>query len=166
MSTGDERRADMTETEVDAAANSSRESLAGAGWQCREVGVSPSGGKPFSWINPVPIWQSRNQVLADRFGDPTNDERRRWMEIQQRAGKLSADLIIGDHADLEEVLFLVVGDTGEGDASQYAVVKPLLARGQDTHFMVICSDVIYPAGDIGDYETKFYEPYKDYPRPI
>ena len=88
------------------------------------------------------------------------------MEIQRRAGKLPEDLIIGDHADLEKVSFLVVGDTGEGDASQYAVVKPLLACGHDTHFAVICSDVIYPAGDIGDYETKFYEPYKDYQHPI
>jgi hypothetical protein len=32
--------------------------------------------------------------------------------------------------------------------------------------MVICGDVIYPAGDIEDYEAKFYEPYKDYKRPI
>jgi len=88
------------------------------------------------------------------------------MRVQREAGKLPEDLIIKDDADLEKVSFLVLGDTGGGDASQYAVVKSLLARGQDTRFMVVCGDVIYPAGDIEDYEAKFYEPYKDYQRPI
>jgi hypothetical protein len=128
--------------------------------------VSPSGGSPFSWIDPVPIWRSRNQHLSRIFGNPTNAERQRWMRIQQETGKLSEDLILDRHADLEEVSFIVVGDTGEGDASQYAVVKPLLARGRDTDFMVVCSDVIYPSGDAEDYDTKFYDPYEDYPHPI
>jgi Calcineurin-like phosphoesterase len=128
--------------------------------------VSASGGPPFSWINPLPLWQSRNQTLGRLFGDPTNEERRRWMELQRQTGRLPEDLILDQHAGLEEVSFIVVGDTGEGDASQYAVVRPLLARGQDTDFMVVCSDVIYPAGDVEDYDAKFYEPYERYPRPI
>ena len=128
--------------------------------------MSASGGPPFSWINPLPLWQSRNQTLGRLFGDPTNEERRRWMELQRQTEKLPEDLILDQHADLEEVSFIVVGDTGEGDASQYAVVRPLLARGQDTDFMVVCSDVIYPAGDVEDYDAKFYEPYERYPRPI
>jgi Calcineurin-like phosphoesterase len=145
---------------------SSRDSLAGAGWRCEEVGVPPSGGPPFSWINPVPIWQSRNQYLSRFLGDPTNDERRLWMKLQREASQLSENLILDQHAGLEEVSFIVVGDPGEGDTSQYAAVKPLLACGRDTDFMVVCSDVIYPAGDAKDYEAKFYEPYEDYPRPI
>jgi hypothetical protein len=130
------------------------------------MGVSASGGQPFSWMNPVPLWQSRNQNLARFFGDPTNEERRLWMELQRQAGKLPKDLIIGKHAGREEVSFIVVGDTGEGDASQHAVVRPLLACGQGTDFMIVCSDVIYPAGDAEDYDAKFYGPYKDYPKPI
>lgn len=145
---------------------SSRDSLAGAGWRCQQLGLSPSGRPPFSWITPVPLWQSRNQILSNYIGDPTNDERRRWLQTQWEAGELPADLIIKDHVDVEEVSFLILGDTGEGDDSQFAVVPPLLAHGQDTEFMVICSDVIYPAGDIDDYEAKFYEPYKDYRHPI
>lgn len=152
------------EQRTEPATSSSRDSLAGAGWQCKEIGVPASGGRPFSWINPVPLWQSRNQTLGRLFGDPTNDERRLWMKSQAR--ELPEDLIISKHANLEEVSFVVVGDTGEGDASQYAVVKPLLASGRNTDFMVICSDVIYPAGDAEDYDAKFYEPYEDYPRPI
>jgi hypothetical protein len=128
--------------------------------------VLPSGGPPFSWIDPVPIWRSRNQYLSRIFGDPTNDERRRWMEIQHQTGRLQEGLILDQHADLEEVSFVVVGDTGEGDASQHAVVKPLLARGGDTDFMVVCSDVIYPSGDAEDHDAKFYDPYEDYAHPI
>ncbi len=41
----------------------------------------------------------------------------------------------------------MVGDTGEGDESQFALVPPLLESGRDTQFMVICSDVIYLSGD-------------------
>jgi hypothetical protein len=100
------------------------------------------------------------------FGDPTNDERRLWIGLQRQAGKLPENLIIADHASREKVSFVVVGDTGEGDASQHAVVKPLLACGRDTDFMVICSDVIYPAGDAEDYDAKFYAPYEGYRRPI
>src|SRR3712207_9449028 len=88
-------------------------------WTCQEVGkfkglVSPES-RPFSWLSPAPLWRSRNQIVGRLLGDPTNDERRRWMEIQRREGKLQPDLVIQDHADLEEFSFLVVGDTGEGD---------------------------------------------------
>jgi hypothetical protein len=160
--TGGEAPGGRTERAV----SSSRDSLAGAGWSCEETGVPPSGGRRFSWIDPVPLWQSRNQNLARFFGDPTNQERRLWMRLQRQAGEFAEDLTIRERAGREDVSFIVIGDTGEGDASQHAVVKPLLARGRDTDFMVICSDVIYPAGDAEDYDAKFYGPYENYPRPI
>jgi hypothetical protein len=163
LSTGEEQTSGAP---TGSAPGSSRDSLAGAGWRCKEASVQSSAGSRFSWINPVPIWRSRNQYLTRVFRDPTNDERRRWMKLQREAGELPEDLIIDQHADLEEVSFIVVGDTGEGDASQHAVVKPLLACGSDTDFMVVCSDVIYPSGDAEDYGAKFYGPYEDYPRPI
>ena len=149
---------------------SSRDSLAGAGWTCREVGrfrgLVSSKSRPFSWLSLAPLWRSRNQIVGSLLGDPTNDERRRWMEIQRGAGKLKPNHVIKEHANLDEFSFLVVGDTGEGDASQFAVVPPLLEVGKDTAFMVICSDVIYPSGDAEDYEDKFYRPYKNYAKPI
>jgi hypothetical protein len=156
---------------------SSRNSLAGAGWTCKKIGrfrgMVSTESRPFSWLSLAPLWRSRNQIVSTLLGDPTNDERRRWMKIQRRAGKIPRragkvhdDLVIKEHANLEEFSFLVVGDTGEGDASQFAVVPPLLAAGKDTAFMVICSDVIYPSGDAEDYEEKFYRPYENYPSPI
>jgi hypothetical protein len=65
--------------------------------------------------------------------------------------------------------FLLLGDPGEADPSQYAVVHPLLRIhqcGRDTDFMVIVSDVIYPAGDVNDYVNAFYLPYENYRQPI
>jgi hypothetical protein len=55
---------------------------------------------------------------------------------------------------------LVLGDPGEGDLSQYAVLPALEAAAGGVDFGVICSDVIYPAGRIGDYPDKFFWPYR------
>jgi hypothetical protein len=74
--------------------------------------------------------------------------------------------LIVDHSDRERVSFLVAGDTGEGDASQYVVVPPMLSRARGTAFLFVCSDVIYPAGGIGSYQAKFSDPYEDYEEPI
>lgn len=62
--------------------------------------------------------------------------------------------------------FLVIGDTGEQDPSQY-VVAPALARaaaeGADRDqagFVLVLSDVIYPSGNVNDYVDGFYKPYR------
>jgi hypothetical protein len=147
--------------------DSSRESVTGAGWHCREVGTFagdvPPGRRPFSWLNPAPLFKARNDVVARRLGDPTNDERRRWLEAR-RAPTRSVFTVTG-HEGLTTPSFLVLGDPGEGDASQYAVV-PLLLRNSDTDFLVICSDVVYPSGDAADYDEKLIRPYRNYPNPI
>jgi hypothetical protein len=118
--------------------------------------------RPFSWLTIRPLWQSRNDRVARWFGDPTDDHRRAWMEAH---GVGNADLLV-DHSDRDPVSFLLLGDTGEGDASQYAVVPPLLAQAPDTAFAFICSDVIYPAGGVDEYVEKFFRPYRAYPQPI
>jgi hypothetical protein len=146
-------------------ATSSRTSVAGAGWSC-----PPSGElrafrprKPFSWIDPRPLIASRNDKLARASwlgGDPTNDQRRAWM-----AQLGIADPRI-DRGDLGRVSFVLAGDTGEGDMSQY-VTAPLLDRlSAETDFMVIASDVIYPAGGAASYVQNHYDVYDGYKRPI
>jgi uncharacterized membrane protein HdeD (DUF308 family) len=64
--------------------------------------------------------------------------------------------------------FLVIGDPGEGDASQYSLTSRYLKLGQsdDVKFLVISSDVIYPAGAIEDYEAKFYLPFQGFAKPV
>ncbi|HEX4814420.1 MAG TPA: metallophosphoesterase [Nonomuraea sp.] len=60
----------------------------------------------------------------------------------------------------------MLGDTGEGDASQYAVVPGMLRIGAETAFAIVASDVIYPTGSGNEYGDKFFRPYKDYDAPI
>jgi hypothetical protein len=119
---------------------------------------------PFTWLSPVPLWRSRNDRLAAWLGDPTNEERRGWMHQIYGEGA-EPDLVV-DRGESKTVSFAVIGDPGEGDASQYAVLPALKAFAYDTDFAVICSDVVYPAGGINDYEEKFFRPYADYPAPI
>lgn len=64
--------------------------------------------------------------------------------------------------------FIVIGDPGEGDASQASLKDRYLelAKRDDVKFVVISSDVIYPAGEMKDYERNFYLPFKGVRKPI
>jgi Calcineurin-like phosphoesterase len=113
------------------------------------------------------LWRSRNDILA-RLHDPVDAIREAWL-AQQRvpAGPRRADeLRIRGHKERPETSFLLLGDPGEGDGSQMAVVPGLVAMSEGADFSVICSDVIYPAGEAADYAAKFYAPYKKLPGPI
>ncbi|WP_152188260.1 metallophosphoesterase family protein [Georgenia satyanarayanai] len=149
---------------------SSRTSAAAAGWGCGEradIGALYREGyvpRRFSWFSPRPLWLSRNDRLSGVLTGVVAAERHRWTQAQRRRG--IEDLTVGTFAGREEVSFLVLGDTGEGDNSQYHVVRPLLASAEGTSFTCIVSDVIYPAGDVSDYEDKFLHPYRPLPGPI
>lgn len=146
---------------------SSRVSEEGAGWSCAQMGTFRSlvpDRKTFSWLSPRVLWKSRNQVLASMFGDPSGEVRARWVATQLERGVDPAFRVPMDVGP--EFSFLLLGDTGEGDLSQYAVVPGMLRIGADTAFAVIASDVIYPAGAGDEYEDKFFRPYQDYPAPI
>jgi len=119
----------------------------------------------FSWLNPLTWWGSRNDVIAHLLTDPINEERHRLISALLKRDDVPKDFII-DRSELESVTFIVLGDTGEGDESQWALVPPLSQHWQDTHFMVVCSDVIYPAGDVNEYLQKFCVPYRRYQNPI
>lgn len=151
---------------------SSRSSAAGAGWEsCSGPGDwiddVPAGTRPLSWMRPGTLWRSRNDVVARRFHDPVDASRARWVELARaRARREGADEdFVVDRGD-GDFSCLLLGDTGEGDASQYAVVPGLLAQADGVDFAVICSDVIYPTGDIGDYGERFYHPYRKLQLPI
>lgn len=64
--------------------------------------------------------------------------------------------------------FIVIGDPGEGDPSQHSLRDRLLVTaGQPAvKFLVIASDVVYPAGAMKDYEANFYLPFKGIGKPI
>jgi len=150
---------------LSAAVASSRQSAAGAGWQCEkgsyETLMEKPDAPPFSWLNPVPLWQSRNDRLARRLGDPTNERRRAW--VKQLGGNSAFGVELSKR---DSTSFLVAGDTCEGDASQYATVLPLQSQLAGAEFLCVCSDVIYPAGGIDEYGNKFCRPYKDLDLPV
>lgn len=108
-------------------------------------------------MRPSVLWRSRNDVIARLFGDPVDDIRRRWVGNpgEQR---------VGEQDDMFS--FLLLGDTGEGDKSQFSVVPGMLKVGEGTDFMVLASDVIYPVGSVNDYPQKFFKPYQGYKGPI
>ena len=111
-------------------APSSRESVNAAGWECGQPGqyleLMPKRVRAFHWLSPAPLWQSRNDKLARWFGDPTDEHRRAWMKARTAE---NPDLVV-DHPTGDSSSFLLLGDTGEGDASQYAVVPPLLSQAK------------------------------------
>lgn len=148
--------------------DSSRDTAEGAGWGTTERGayqrLMPPKAEKISWLNPRMLWVARNGVLASWFGDPTGRTRSRWV-AQRAASGAPADKVIR-RDDPDRFSFLVIGDIGEGDDPQYAVVPGLLRIGQESRFAVLASDVIYPVGSADDYDTKFFRPYRDYQAPI
>jgi predicted phosphodiesterase/uncharacterized membrane protein HdeD (DUF308 family) len=64
--------------------------------------------------------------------------------------------------------FLVIGDTGEGDASQHALRAQFLevVRREDVKFVVISSDVVYPTGAMKHYEANFWLPFMGTAKPV
>ncbi|WP_330455861.1 metallophosphoesterase [Streptomyces sp. NBC_00820] len=148
--------------------DSSRDTAQGAGWGAAEPGaykqLMPDHVEKLSWLSPRTLWAARNGVVASWFGDPTGRTRGRWVARRAAAGA-PADKVIRREVP-ERFSFMVIGDTGEGDDSQYCAVPGFLTAGQDTEFAVIASDVIYPVGGADDYGTKFFRPYQGYPAPI
>lgn len=156
-------------------AHSSRDSATGAGWLIPGVPPPPGGSwtgllsrrhrprtKPLKWISFAALSSSYNHVLTHFVGERiVHAQRRHWLELAQRAGhhERCPDSVV-DRTDLAAPTFLVVGDPGEGDASQYCVATAVGAVPSD--FMVLVSDVVYPAGDVNQYVDKFYVPYADY----
>lgn len=153
---------------------SSRDSAAGAGWQnCGGPGTwkadVPADTKPNSWLRPSTLWEARNDVLAKKLYDPVDRARKTWVRLaRERALATGGDpsFVIRRGSGEGPVSFLLLGDPGEGDDSQYAVVPPLLSQSQAVDFAIVCSDVVYPAGELGDYRTKFFRPYRHLDCPV
>ncbi|MDP9240103.1 MAG: hypothetical protein M3O55_05605, partial [Actinomycetota bacterium] len=110
----------------------------------------------FSWVAMRPLISSLNDRLSRFAPTMVADLRTRWVQGQE-----PDDLLIVDRTDCSS--FIVLGDPGEQDASQYVVVPALREQEAGVDFMVICSDVIYPSGDVNDYVDGFYIPYGELP---
>jgi uncharacterized membrane protein HdeD (DUF308 family) len=100
----------------------------------------------------------------------------RWREVMVRAVLGREDISAGSLLFAVEPAgvadgdfkFVVIGDPGEGDASQHVLRDQLLAVASrtDVRFVVVSSDVVYPTGSMNDYEAKFWLPFKGVTRPV
>jgi hypothetical protein len=59
---------------------------------------------------------------------------------------------------------VILGDTGEGDYSQYALLPIIRLLAPD--FMIVNGDVAYPSGKNLDYTEGFFRPYKGLNIPV
>ena len=117
-----------------------------------------------SWYFDTENWASGmwNSWAASR----TN----RWREamvtavLSQSGGTATSSIfsVAPPGIDSGDFSFIVIGDTGEGDASQHVLRDQLLsvAGRDDVRFVVVSSDVVYPSGEMKDYEAKFWLPFK------
>ncbi|MBK6426965.1 MAG: DUF308 domain-containing protein [Blastocatellia bacterium] len=135
------------------------------------VAINPIWG--FSWFFNTENWVSGFwQKITEARVDPWRTKMIDSVVVLKGAGS-AADAGLFEVtpegvAGSTDFTFLVLGDTGEGDASQHSLRDRFLLEGgrDDVKFMVISSDVIYPAGAMKDYEPNFYLPFKGFRKPI
>jgi hypothetical protein len=123
-----------------------------------------------SWFFDTENWAAK---LWSRWAEARTDT---WREAmvgtvfarEPRDGAAAFAVSPRGVADGADFAFIVIGDTGEGDASQHILRDQLLAvaRREDVRFIVVSSDVIYPIGAMKDYEAKFWLPFKGSGKPV
>ena len=131
------------------------------------VAFNPIWG--FSWYFNTESWATGvYQKMTQLRVDPWRVE---MTDAVMRVYGGGDDLFRVDPGGLQgggDFSFLVIGDPGDGDASQYSLVSRYLELGRrdDVKFLVVSSDVIYPAGSMHDYEANFYLPFQGFAKPI
>jgi uncharacterized membrane protein HdeD (DUF308 family)/3',5'-cyclic AMP phosphodiesterase CpdA len=145
----------------------------GAGLPLTAVLVATNPIWGFSWYFNTEnwaggVWQRVAETRVDR-----------WRGAMVEAVRAARPAAAGDPWALFDVhpegvdgpgdfAFLVIGDPGEGDPSQAALRDRYLELGRrpDVRFLVVSSDVIYPSGEMKDYEFNFHLPFKGFAKPI
>jgi 3',5'-cyclic AMP phosphodiesterase CpdA len=140
-------------------------------------------GLPFAAIvaATVPVWGmswyfDTENWAAGMWNSWAESRTDPWREAMVRAvlapqgGQASPSSFAVDPPGVrsEDFSFVVIGDPGEGDASQHVLRDSLLsvASSDDVRFVVISSDVVYPTGSMNDYEAKFWLPFKGVTKPV
>ncbi|HEY5821393.1 MAG TPA: hypothetical protein VIT20_05430, partial [Propionibacteriaceae bacterium] len=155
----------------------------------------PTRWGSLSWVSSRSLIDSVNHVLSLGSDGLVEQLRQEWVATTDDPAALDAGsdttlksdatgsevriinpaayeaLRIVDRSD--DTRFLVVGDPGEQDPSQYFVSPVLSAASRPAvaadgasvrcGFVVVMSDVIYPAGEVDDYEDGVYRPYRTTP---
>ncbi len=120
-----------------------------------------------SWYFDTENWAAG---IWDNWAASRTDEWR--MAITRSAGETpgpNAFRIIPDSVNnSSDFSFIIIGDPGEGDASQLCLKDQIqiVSEKPDVRFILISSDIVYPSGEMKDYETKFWLPMKGVYKPV
>jgi len=113
------------------------------------------------------IWNSWAEARTDVWREAMV---RAVVEKETAAGRPKPTFAISPPGVVDggDFAFLVIGDTGEGDASQHVLRDQLIlaALQPEVRFVVISSDVVYPTGEMKDYEANFWLPFKGVSKPV
>jgi len=137
----------------------------GLPWSTLLVAIIPVLG--MSWYFDTENWASG---VWDSWAATRSDHWRIAM-TKNNAGGFGADafqLFPAGVTDTSDFSFIVIGDTGEGDASQLVLKDQLVAVADhsEVKFVLLSSDVVYPSGALKDYEKKFWLPFKGVKKPV
>ena len=122
-----------------------------------------------SWYFDTENWASG---VWDSWAEERSDVWRAAMTTAtaegERAAGRPADFALAPAGTGNDFAFVVVGDTGEGDASQHVLRRSLLyaAAQPEVKFVIVSSDVVYPSGEMKDYERKFWLPFMGIEKPV
>lgn len=120
-----------------------------------------------SWYFDTENWASG---MWDRWAATRADQWRMAMTTASGEGFVADAFKLHPQGlnDTADFSFVVIGDPGEGDASQLVLKDQLLSVSNQSQvkFVVISSDVVYPSGALKDYERKFWMPFKGLTKPV
>ena len=126
---------------------------------------------PGFWSRFGNLFSSRRTLRSDRSNEWRYEFLRESTEPPPPVGcdpdpaarSRTVDWLLG-RSQVTRFRCLILGDTGEGDYSQYGTLPVI--RALDPDFLIINGDVAYPAGTDEDYEEGFFRPYAGLGMPI
>ena len=114
------------------------------------------------WLRPSNVWVSRRKIFRS---DYSTEWRKTFVNPSSPVDRsVPFSALVPDPLPDQGFRFLILGDTGEGDRSQYSLLP--LIRSLSPAFIIINGDVAYPAGRIEDFEDGFFKPYEGLQVPI
>lgn len=116
------------------------------------------------WARPANLIASRRKIFR---ADHSNEWRYQFEQGRPTvhpSRSVPFSRLLRQDRSTASFRFIVLGDTGEGDQSQYGLLP--LIRFLKPDFMIINGDLAYPAGRHEDYKEGFFQPYRDLRIPI
>jgi hypothetical protein len=118
---------------------------------------------PLYWLRAANLWQARRKIFRPDASNRWRTSHHALLGLGGGGRSLSFSRLLPEPMPAE-VRFAILGDTGEGDRSQYGLL-PLL-RSLRLHFLVLNGDLAYPAGNSSDYVEALFKPYRNLGIPI